>query len=123
MAGGGTRSTKAVHRDFIVATRSQRTDPNGTTLERVLRAQLDLERIQALRTLVVYVLAGAGLPLGLIIAFPGHWSTEFRNLSLLAWVICATAWIAAIGFEWRRRRERAALLAFLEAPTKSEGRS
>jgi hypothetical protein len=112
-----------VHKDFIVARRSPRTDPDGTVLERVLRAQLDLERVQAVHALVVYVLAGAGLPLCLVVAFPRYWSTQFRDLSVFVWEICAAAWVAAIAFEWRRRRERAALLAMLDAATKSEARS
>jgi hypothetical protein len=112
-----------VHKDFIVARRSQRTDPNGTVLERVLRAQLDLERIQAVHALVIYVLAGAGLPLCLVVAFPRYWSTQFRDLSLFVWAICATAWVAAIALEWRRRRQRAALLAILEGATKRAARS
>ena len=77
-------------------------------LDAVLLADAARERVRAVRDLLILVLALLGLPLFVLAAWPGHFSTNLRALAAAGWAVAALAFVAALAREhwWTRVRSR-----------------
>ncbi len=77
-------------------------------LDAVLLADAARERARAVRDLLIALLALLGLPLFLLVAWPGHFSTGVRALAAAGWAVAALAVVAALAREhwWTRVRSR-----------------
>ena len=80
----------------------------GSRVEAVLMADGGRERARAVRRNLVAVLAALGLPLWLMAAWPGSFSSDLRLFSATIWVLgaAAVAWAAAREWRWSRARSR-----------------
>jgi hypothetical protein len=77
-------------------------------LDAVLLADAARERARAVRDLLIALLALLGLPLFLLAAWPGHFSTGLRAVAAAGWAVAALAVVAALAREhwWTRVRSR-----------------
>ena len=77
-------------------------------LDAVLLADAARERARAARDLLIGLLALLGLPLWLLTAWPGRFSSEARALAAAGWAVVALGVLASLARErwWTRRRSR-----------------
>ena len=77
-------------------------------LDAILLADAARERARAVRDLLIIVVALLGLPLFLLAAWPGHFSTGLRAFAAAGWAVAALAVVAATVREhwWTRVRSR-----------------
>lgn len=77
-------------------------------LDAVLAADAARERTRAVRDLLIAVVAVLGLPLWLVAAWPGGFSTQVRLLAATTWAVAAiaAATAAARAHWWARVRSR-----------------
>ena len=77
-------------------------------LNAVLMADAARERARAVRDLLIALLAVLGLPLWLLAAWPGHFSTSLRTLAAAGWAVAALAVVVAVvrARWWTRVRSR-----------------
>ncbi|HMF44574.1 MAG TPA: hypothetical protein VKQ32_28060 [Polyangia bacterium] len=102
---------------FVVVGVSPQKDPDGRKLRSFLQSQIALERAQALRDLLIHLLAAASLPLGFLVARSADGrSTSFRSVALAGWLACTIALGLTAAREWQHRRRCAALKRDLGPP-------
>jgi hypothetical protein len=77
-------------------------------LDAVLLADAARERVRALRDLLIALVALLGLPLWLIDAWPGRFSSPLRVLATTCWAVAALAVLGTLVRErwWSRVRSR-----------------
>jgi hypothetical protein len=77
-------------------------------LDAVLLADAARERARAVRDVLIALLAVLGLPLWLLAAWPGQFSTSLRTFAAAGWAVAALAVVAAVvrAHWWTRVRSR-----------------
>jgi hypothetical protein len=77
-------------------------------LDAVLIADAARERVRALRDLLIALVALLGLPLWLMDAWPGPFSSQVRTLAATCWAVAALAVLGTLARErwWSRVRSR-----------------
>jgi hypothetical protein len=93
---------------FRVLEPSPAADPEGKRLRAVLHAHLELERMRAVRLLLVQLLALLGFPLWLTAAWPRLVPASLQALLLAAWAMVggATTWAFVAVVRCKRRYAR-----------------
>lgn len=102
--------------DFVVVGVSPQKDPDGRKLRTFLQSQIAVERAQALRDLLIHLLAAASLPLGYLVARSADAGTGFRSVALAGWLTCTIGLGLTALREWTHRRRCAALKRDLGPP-------
>ena len=102
--------------DFVVVGVSPQKDPDGRKLRTFLQSQIAIERAQAVRDLLIHLLAAASVPLGFLVLRSASAGTGFRSLTLAGWLTCTIALAVTAAREWQYRRRCAALKRDLGPP-------
>jgi hypothetical protein len=85
----------------------------GSRLDAILIADAARERVRALRAGLVALVAVLGLPLWIVVAWPGRFSSDVRVTAATAWILGALGVLAALGREWWWARIRSRRVADL----------
>src|SRR5688572_12606702 len=94
--------------DFMVLKPSKHSDPDGSKLAVSIRATQALEHARSRRDALVRLLAAAGIPVWLVLAWGGAaTASRMRSFSLALWAAALLAVVVALVSEWRCYKRRA----------------
>jgi hypothetical protein len=97
-----------VREESITLPASGQPGRRSARLDAVLIADAARERVRAWRDLLITLVALLGLPLWLLDAWPGRFSSQLRVLAATCWAVAALAVVGALVRErwWSRVRTR-----------------
>jgi hypothetical protein len=94
--------------DYIVVTLSERRDPDGSKVQRVLTTHFAYERSRTIRNLLVHLLAATSVLVWRQAVWAIRMIPEGRAVALAAWAVAfaGLAVTATSAWHWRWRRGR-----------------